>query len=366
MSILKVVLSKNWSDLAHSTIVTVAIFAPTQSRQLLAASGDPVYEICKGQPTQLTQTTSTTSIGSQVSAAPTPQTAFYPDGNIIVSADYTGQIKVFRQDCAWSLRRADTSDTASIRLRAKTTLGRGSSIKPSGFTTWRNSNTPTSRTGSTHSSSGRDSMDAAPTNSSQTALSQKNLEVPKQGSNGRNSQSPTRGHPQSNQDSARLQAPSPERLTKKKSTAQERLMLQEDGQSLAFYNLNAQRRDSMYGASERSVSVSPVRRGSASSGGNSLEEMNAREASFVDAQERLSNDDMVCRNCGARTFHAFKVQSGEHKGETHLRCSVYISLSMKLTSGVSMFLIKGERGKLSLIFVGYMDYCGWRWDIKVL
>jgi hypothetical protein len=53
--------------------------------------------------------------------------------------------------------------------------------------------------------------------------------------------------------------------------------------------------------------------------------MDAEEAkSFVDAEERLSNDDMVCKNCGARTFNAFKVQAGPLKGETKLRCSVYV------------------------------------------
>jgi len=70
------------------------------------------------------------------------------------------------------------------------------------------------------------------------------------------------------------------------------------------------------------VSVSPARRGSVSSG-HSDEELDAEEAkSFVDAEERLSNDDMVCKNCGARTFNAFKVQTGPLKGETKLRCSV--------------------------------------------
>lgn len=115
-------------------------------------------------------------------------------------------------------------------------------------------------------------------------------------------------------------------------------MLQEDGQSMAFYNLSAQRRDTGY--TDRSASVSPVaaRRGSVSSG-HSLDSVEEAK-SFVDAEERLSSDnDMVCRNCAARTFNAFKVQSGPHKGETKLRCSVYVPCASALTSGVNMFMI---------------------------
>ena len=81
--------------------MTVAIFASAQSRQLLAGSGDPVYELNKGLlGSQLSLSASTTSIVSQSSSAQLTPSTVYPDGNIIVSADYTGQIKVFRQDSA--------------------------------------------------------------------------------------------------------------------------------------------------------------------------------------------------------------------------------------------------------------------------
>jgi len=314
----------------------VAIFAPAQSRHLLAQSGDPVYQLCSPQPpsSHLTHATSTTSMASQVSSAQSlPQAAFHANGNIIVSADYTGQIKVFRQDCAWSQRKADNSDTASIRLRGRSTLARGSSssMRPSGLLTIR-SNTAGSRAGSTRSSSRRNSTDtpSLPTNSSQTTLA-KNLEVPTPGSvtraNGRGANSsPTRGRlattaTQPQQDPNHLTTPSPERVTRQKSTPQERLMLQEDGQSLAFYHLPHQRPDDS--VSDRSVSLSPIRRGSVSSG-HSSEGIDEEARSFVDAEERLSSsDDMVCKNCGARTFNAFKVQTGPLKGETKLRCSVY-------------------------------------------
>jgi hypothetical protein len=124
------------------------------------------------------------------------------------------------------------------------------------------------------------------------------------------------------QDDSRLRSTSSDPVTRKKSTPQDRLMLQEDGQSMAFYSLGGQRRDTAY--SDRSASVSPIpgRRGSVSSG-HSLDSVEEAK-SFVDAAERLSSDnDMVCRNCAARTFNAFKVQNGPHKGQTKLRCSVY-------------------------------------------
>lgn len=383
-NILKVFLILNRTDSAHSTIVTVAIFAPTQSRQLLAASGDPVYELCRGQQfNPLSPTASTTSVASTSGSA---SSTFHTDGNIIVTADYTGQIKVFRQDCAWAHRKPEASDTASIRNRTKSTIARGSSssMRPSTFANWRSSTTA-SRTGSTHSSSRRNSMETAslltPASASQTALNnQKNLDVPKVGpvirANGRGtSPSPTRrvselqnprGRTPTQQDPNRLAAPSPDRMTRQKSTQQDRLLIQEAGESMAFYSLSGQRRASAY--TDRSVSVSPARRGSVSSG-HSDDELDAEEAkSFVDAEERLSNDDMVCKNCAARTFNAFKVQTGPLKGETKLRCSVYALLKKNLTSDANMFLINsvgrvkiGIPGTICVLdFDSGMAFC-WDW-----
>jgi len=287
---------------------------------------------------QLNLATSSTSIASQLSVAQQfPQHTFHPDGNIIVSADYTGQIKVFRQDCAWAQRKVDNSDTASIRLRGKPKVS-SSSMRPTGMLNFRSSNTPVSRTGSTRSSSRRNSIEAPslPPDSSQIGLS-KNLEIPKSTlfphANGRgNSQSPVRGRQpsivegrtQSYQDRSQLTPPSPGAVTPKKLTPQERLLLQEDGQSLAFYHVRS-RQDSIYSDQSRSASVSPERYRSGSiSSGHSEEEMGPNETrGFADAEERLSSDNMVCQNCGARTFNAFKVQNGPLKGETKLRCSVY-------------------------------------------
>jgi WD repeat-containing protein 44 len=137
---------------AHSAIVTTAILAPTKTKQLLAQSGDPIYDVCNPPPvTLLSRTESvissrdpTDSGGSikendQASSAPKPVSpkktlvnpaylarSAHPGGNIIVSADYTGQIKIFRQDCAYQKRRHESWDNNS--MFSKKRLGRSGSV----------------------------------------------------------------------------------------------------------------------------------------------------------------------------------------------------------------------------------------------
>ena len=139
---------------AHSAIVTAAIMAPTATRQLLQSSGDPLYNLCNPPPVTLLSRTESqssrppTENGRHVngSVPPTPVTAefvpkpmkpgespayiarsIHPDGNIIVTADYIGQIKVFRQDCAYQKRlHAENWDTSSAF--SKKVLNRNSSV----------------------------------------------------------------------------------------------------------------------------------------------------------------------------------------------------------------------------------------------
>ncbi|KAG9296354.1 hypothetical protein G9A89_014946 [Geosiphon pyriformis] len=81
---------------AHSNVVTVAIFAPTRTRQLIAMTGDPIFAH---------------SLNSGNATMPINQS--YPDGNIIVAADYNGRIKIFRNDCSYYPQH--DPDTISIR-----------------------------------------------------------------------------------------------------------------------------------------------------------------------------------------------------------------------------------------------------------
>jgi WD40 repeat protein len=133
---------------AHSDIVTAAILAPTKSRQLLAASGDPIYDLCNPPPVTLmsreesnaSSIPHTTSDSEKRHSDPISENQIkkpeetpaylarstHMDGNIIITADYLGGIKVFRQDCAFHKRRQDNWETNSVF--GKKILARSGSI----------------------------------------------------------------------------------------------------------------------------------------------------------------------------------------------------------------------------------------------
>lgn len=126
---------------AHNTITTVVCFAPTKTKQLLSKSEDPIYDICNPPPVTLmsraeraqsqSSSKAPTDAGSVQGTPADTEASFekpkespafsarcaHRDGNIIVTADFTGQIKVFRQDCAWSKRRVEESDRSSLFAR---------------------------------------------------------------------------------------------------------------------------------------------------------------------------------------------------------------------------------------------------------
>ncbi|KAJ4287470.1 hypothetical protein N0V88_007657 [Collariella sp. IMI 366227] len=115
---------------AHPAIVTTALFAPTATRVLLGASGDPIYDLCNPPPVvlqSLEEAAAASQIGGGVNdhvAAATPTTeaplpvikrpepspaylarATHYDGHILVTTGDEGVIKVFRQDCTASEAR---------------------------------------------------------------------------------------------------------------------------------------------------------------------------------------------------------------------------------------------------------------------
>ena len=128
---------------AHGDIVTTAIFAPTASRMLLSASGDPIYDLCNPPPVTLMSLEEAASgnasqvclstdgdcpitVSEPVTSTNPPGSARKPeespayiarskhfDGNIIVTADDVGVIKVFRQDCAFVKRKHESWETGS-------------------------------------------------------------------------------------------------------------------------------------------------------------------------------------------------------------------------------------------------------------
>lgn len=123
---------------AHGEVVTTAIFAPTKTRMLLGQSGDPIYDLCNPPPIvlrSLEETASATmsqagddTLSETPSRRPEPSAAYiarstHYDGNIIVTTDDTGIIKVFRQDCAFAKRRNENWETGSTLSRKLTAHG---------------------------------------------------------------------------------------------------------------------------------------------------------------------------------------------------------------------------------------------------
>lgn len=134
---------------AHSAIVTSTLVAPTRTRQLLSASGDPLYDLCNPPPVTLISRSEShssrppTESGNTESGLPaTPAISAsefdksnkpeespaytarsaHTNGNIIVTADYMGHIKVFRQDCAYQKRLRNEANFS------KKMLGRANSV----------------------------------------------------------------------------------------------------------------------------------------------------------------------------------------------------------------------------------------------
>lgn len=129
---------------AHPEVVTTALIAPTASKQLLSASGDPIYDLCNPPPVTLLSLNEAsvsqsalsdgemTDVASMVRkpAVESPQyieRSKHKTGNIIVTTDRMGVIKVFRQDCAYVKRQQQHSWETGSKFSGKVTSGIGRS-----------------------------------------------------------------------------------------------------------------------------------------------------------------------------------------------------------------------------------------------
>ncbi|KAL4975408.1 WD40-repeat-containing domain protein [Aspergillus desertorum] len=110
----------------QSAMVTAAIMAPKSTKRILGLSEDPIYDLCNPPPVTLESRPKKENDRknrlSNASRAAQDSPGFlarstHPDGNIIIAADYSGKIKVFRQDCAHHKRRYDSWDTHSTISR---------------------------------------------------------------------------------------------------------------------------------------------------------------------------------------------------------------------------------------------------------
>ena len=142
---------------ANDTITTVVCCAPAKTRHLLSRSEDPIYDLCNPPPvTLMSRAERAESQGSSrpptehgsIQATPADMEgefkkpkespaylarSSHKGGNIIVTADFTGKIKVFRQDCAWQKRnRGDDSDKVSIFSKRNGKLSRTGSVMTRG------------------------------------------------------------------------------------------------------------------------------------------------------------------------------------------------------------------------------------------
>lgn len=143
----------------QGAIVTVAITAPTATKQALGLSDDPIYDICNPPPVALISPEASakqadssrdaeslhkrTTSGPRLSivsklAQESPSylsRSTHPNGNIIVIADYSGKIKILRQDCAYQKRKHENwheSSTFSRRILRRTNSGRHSVASSTG------------------------------------------------------------------------------------------------------------------------------------------------------------------------------------------------------------------------------------------
>ncbi|TQV94409.1 hypothetical protein V2A60_002559 [Cordyceps javanica] len=129
---------------AHPEVVTVALMAPIATKQLLGASGDPIYDLCNPPPVtlmSLSEATISQSALSEATHSDVPgsvkkqhespayiERSKHKLGNIIITADRKGIIKVFRQDCAAVKRHQSLWETGSKFSGKVAGVGRSSSL----------------------------------------------------------------------------------------------------------------------------------------------------------------------------------------------------------------------------------------------
>ncbi|OBT86169.1 hypothetical protein VE02_05757 [Pseudogymnoascus sp. 03VT05] len=117
---------------SHAGAVTTSVLAPAGTRALLAMSGDPVYDICDPPPVTLRSRAE----GTRRPTGPGARHSGHAEGNIVITADLGGGIKVFRQDCAGGKRRAEVWETGSMlssRRRGRGHIGRKSTESGTGL-----------------------------------------------------------------------------------------------------------------------------------------------------------------------------------------------------------------------------------------
>ncbi|OBT49741.1 hypothetical protein VE04_09526, partial [Pseudogymnoascus sp. 24MN13] len=132
-----------WSNGARGAgAVTTSVLAQAGTRALLAMSGDPVYDIC--DPPPVTDEVGQRGRGGRRGRGGGEEAvggrggrhSAHKEGNIVITADLGGGMKVFRQDCAGGKRRAEVGQTGSMlssRRRGRGHIGRKSTESGTGL-----------------------------------------------------------------------------------------------------------------------------------------------------------------------------------------------------------------------------------------
>ncbi|BFZ59469.1 hypothetical protein YB2330_000479 [Saitoella coloradoensis] len=323
---------------AHSAIVTVAAFAPIKSKQLLTMSGDPTYRECKDTANGRARSSSLASSyyspargdhGKMTTDSSTTSKAdhpTHPDGNIIVCADYTGRIKVFRQDCAYHSFSDNISETSSRRtisslFRRRSTLSQHSATEANVHGSWRNSahglrmpSTPGSLRGSMENTNDYGHTD------SPTIKGVRREQATPASAKSKEFVTPRSAMSRKSVDAAmspaspvqvQKQTPTPTRQPQSQQESRSReqsvidTMLQEGGLTSTYYNMrvNTQRMDS--GLTAATVSTQAT----------STDDESDDE--FFDPEEE--DQGMRCKRCGATNFKVFR--DPKHPSHTQLRCA---------------------------------------------
>ncbi|CEJ82270.1 hypothetical protein VHEMI02346 [[Torrubiella] hemipterigena] len=129
---------------ANPEVVTTTLIAPTTTKMLLSASQDPIYDLCNPPPVTLLSlgeaaasqsalsdggnTEGGQSVRRQAESPAYIQRSKHKEGNIIITTDRTGTIKVFRQDCAYAKRHSNLWETSSKFSSKAAGIGRSGSI----------------------------------------------------------------------------------------------------------------------------------------------------------------------------------------------------------------------------------------------
>lgn len=113
---------------SNNSVVTVTLFAPHATRRLIYESRDPIYDIADPPPVILTRPSAPFADQEQMKSAsssihsgnnvPVHNYKVNPnDGNIIITADQDGLIKVFRQDSAYERRKLHMETANNIQKK---------------------------------------------------------------------------------------------------------------------------------------------------------------------------------------------------------------------------------------------------------